>query len=438
MNKIFTYKLNAKEIELIKNHPEVGDKEFTCVYSLDELSKVNLSKNILFLSVDSDMELASLEKVLSQKNTSRIQVILRDKNFDKLLKCHRYNVSYIYDSEVTQEQIMMGLLKYSLLTQSIDSEVPARRIMSLFSKPIKVKDNNDLYRYLKRYFNTFADVSHFSILEIKSKNDFMFYGQSYEHIYEVYLDQFECPDKYIGYIKEFKKDDHLIIATPVYVSSKEKSWLLIEIDETKKTYVLNDLFFKFLENALIYRSNKEKNSNLETLANTDEVTGLFNQRKLSQDLEIAIESHAKKHEKFSLMFIDVDHFKSVNDNYGHIIGSKLLSDLGATLRNILRGSDHVYRYGGDEFVVIMPYVDQETVHEIAIRTLQKVKETDFIIDENRIYKMSVSIGIAEYPTDAKSAKEIVRFADEMMYQSKKSGRGKVFHVKEVNDVNVSS
>ncbi len=138
------------------------------------------------------------------------------------------------------------------------------------------------------------------------------------------------------------------------------------------------------------------------------------------------------------MFIDVDHFKSVNDNYGHVVGSKLLQDIGEVLSLILRASDHIYRYGGDEFVVIMPTVDIKTVHDIASRVLAKIKHKSFQIDNGETYKLSVSIGIAEYPTDAKSAIEIIRFADEMMYMSKRSGRGKVFHVKEVENVDAST
>jgi diguanylate cyclase (GGDEF)-like protein len=131
------------------------------------------------------------------------------------------------------------------------------------------------------------------------------------------------------------------------------------------------------------------------------------------------------------MFIDVDHFKNVNDNYGHLVGSRLLQDLGKALKLILRQSDHIYRYGGDEFVVIMPNVETKIVHEIATRILAQLKNHFFEIDNGDTYKMSLSIGIAEYPTDAKSAMDIIRFADEMMYKSKKSGRGKVFHVNEV-------
>tara|TARA_Y100000590_G_C15496456_1_gene929851 strand:- start:415 stop:975 length:561 start_codon:yes stop_codon:yes gene_type:complete len=184
--------------------------------------------------------------------------------------------------------------------------------------------------------------------------------------------------------------------------------------------------------------NKEKEQNLTVLATTDEITGLYNQRKLSQDLEKAIKHHEIEDETFSIMFIDIDHFKQVNDNYGHVVGSKLLQDIGEVLSLILRASDHIYRYGGDEFVVIMPTVDIETVHDIATRVLEKIKNKKFDIGNGEKYNLSVSIGIAEYPTDAKSALEIIKFADEMMYMSKRSGRGKVFHVNEVENANVSS
>ena len=86
----------------------------------------------------------------------------------------------------------------------------------------------------------------------------------------------------------------------------------------------------------------------------------------------------------------------------------------------------------------MPHVKLATVYDIANRVLNQIKQTNFEIDGGEIYKLSVSIGIAEYPTDAKSALEIIKFADEMMYMSKKSGRGKVFHINEVEDAGTGS
>jgi diguanylate cyclase (GGDEF)-like protein len=243
------------------------------------------------------------------------------------------------------------------------------------------------------------------------------------------------PNRFIGISKTLISGEIMSIGTPIYEKDGFYQWLVLDIEKDQKDYVLNDLFYRFLENILIYKKTKDKEENLLLLASTDDVTGLYNQRKLAEDLEKAIVEHEEKHDTFSIMFIDLDHFKQVNDNYGHVVGSKLLSDLGKVLALILRQSDHIYRYGGDEFVIIMPNVDVGTVHEVALRVLDRIKNYKFEIGNGEIYNMSISIGIAEYPTDASSAKEIVQFADDMMYESKKSGRGKVFHWREVGNVN---
>jgi diguanylate cyclase (GGDEF)-like protein len=132
-----------------------------------------------------------------------------------------------------------------------------------------------------------------------------------------------------------------------------------------------------------------------------------------------------------LLFIDIDYFKNVNDQYGHIVGSQLLIDMATVIKAQLRSNDLVYRYGGDEFIVLLPSSSIEDSKKIAVRISEAVKSAEFKIDTEVKYKLSLSIGIAEYPTDANSAKSIVEFADKMMYLSKKSGRGKVFHITEV-------
>jgi diguanylate cyclase (GGDEF)-like protein len=105
--------------------------------------------------------------------------------------------------------------------------------------------------------------------------------------------------------------------------------------------------------------------------------------------------------------------------------------MAAVLRTQLRSTDLVYRYGGDEFIVLLPRSNVEESKKIAIRMSEAVKASEFIIEGEKKYRLSLSIGIAEFPSDADSAKSIIEFADKMMYMSKKSGRGKVFHVTEV-------
>jgi len=165
---------------------------------------------------------------------------------------------------------------------------------------------------------------------------------------------------------------------------------------------------------------------MRRLALTDEITGLWNQRRLTQDLE----ENVANSRSFALLFIDIDFFKNVNDQFGHVHGSQLLIDMAEILRRELRGSDSIYRYGGDEFIVLLPETNLEDSKRTALRLSNAIKAHEFRVGDLP-YRLSLSVGLAVYPDDAKTARDLIEFADQMMYMSKKSGRGKVFHVTEV-------
>ena len=129
---------------------------------------------------------------------------------------------------------------------------------------------------------------------------------------------------------------------------------------------------------------------LNRSASRDGLTGLLNHKTFISRFEKELDRSARFDHHLGLIFFDIDKFKSVNDNYGHQVGSKLLIDIGEVLKNILRQSDHIYRYGGDEFVVIMPNVNVETVHTIALRVLDQIKKKEFDIGEGRKYQLSLS------------------------------------------------
>ena len=192
----------------------------------------------------------------------------------------------------------------------------------------------------------------------------------------------------------------------------------------------DDIFGRYFLNLL--RGQKEhfelqlERERMQQLALTDEITGLWNQRRLHRDLEEKVEGKTQ----FSLLFIDIDFFKTVNDQFGHVHGSQLLIDMANILRRELRGTDFIYRYGGDEFIVMLPETPPEEGKKIALRVSTAVKEHHFTVQE-KPYRLSLSVGLAFYPLDAGTAKDLIDFADKMMYMSKKSGRGKVFHVTEV-------
>jgi diguanylate cyclase (GGDEF)-like protein len=195
--------------------------------------------------------------------------------------------------------------------------------------------------------------------------------------------------------------------------------------------ILSDYLSNVLKTSLSILSEAKRIDQIRLLSLTDEVTGLFNQRKLVEDLDLHISRYPHEKQVFSLLFIDIDYFKNVNDQFGHVVGSQLLVDMAAVLKTQLRASDLVYRYGGDEFIVLLPKSNVEESKKIAVRISEVVKAAEFVINHEQKYRLSLSIGISEFPSDADSAKSIIEFADKMMYMSKKSGRGKVFHITEV-------
>ena len=179
---------------------------------------------------------------------------------------------------------------------------------------------------------------------------------------------------------------------------------------------------KVYSNFQLYEKVVEQN----TLVHVDDVTGLFNQRKLNDDLDKWIGRYHSFGETFAVLFIDIDHFKNVNDGHGHLVGTQILSEVGALLKGVLRKNDLIYRYGGDEFVLIVPGVNQSTAHKIGERILKKVKNKEFgYSDSNKGFNLTVSIGIALFPENGKNRQDILSLADKMMYAAKSSGRGAV-------------
>jgi two-component system cell cycle response regulator len=161
------------------------------------------------------------------------------------------------------------------------------------------------------------------------------------------------------------------------------------------------------------------------LAVVDALTGLNNRRFLETHLAAALDRAAHMGRPLSLMILDVDHFKSVNDSYGHEAGDEALKGLAQRLRRSVRSADLVCRLGGEEFVVVMPDTPIELAVRIAERVRGAVESAPFRIDAaGRTLKLTASIGLAERDADA-NPDALMRRADKALYNSKKAGRNRV-------------
>jgi len=162
---------------------------------------------------------------------------------------------------------------------------------------------------------------------------------------------------------------------------------------------------------------------IEELTITDTLTGLYNARHLTRMVDMEVRRAQRYGGVFSVVFIDLDNFKEVNDKHGHLVGSRVLQEVGGLLSNSLREDiDSAYRYGGDEFVHVLPNTDRKGATIVAQRLQNFLKSRVFRDDNDMAFNITASVGIANFPEDAHNRKEIIRMADEAMYNVKNKGR----------------
>jgi len=161
---------------------------------------------------------------------------------------------------------------------------------------------------------------------------------------------------------------------------------------------------------------------IRELTVVDDHTGLFNARHLYRTLEAEVARARRFGRSFALIFFDLDRFKLVNDRHGHQAGSAVLREVGDVLRKALRAMDVPVRYGGDEFVVLLPEADRAQARAVAQRLRRSVNETAFLASRGLDVRVTASFGIATYPEDAGTAEELLRLADQAMYRVKETTR----------------
>jgi len=165
----------------------------------------------------------------------------------------------------------------------------------------------------------------------------------------------------------------------------------------------------------------------EELSITDGLTGAYNYRYLRSALDKEIARAKRFRETFSIIMLDVDHLKEYNDVHGHLQGSEVLRRVSQVVSSTLRGVDVLAKYGGDEFVIILPHADRAGAGVLAERIRAAVEAAVFPGEETGM-KITSSMGIAQYPQDGESSRDLLESADSALYHAKRSGRNRVIPV----------
>lgn len=173
----------------------------------------------------------------------------------------------------------------------------------------------------------------------------------------------------------------------------------------------------------------------------DPLTGLANRRYLERYLTLELERAARMQSSLSLVMLDLDHFKKVNDTYGHLCGDKVLQDLAAFLRRSHRSYDLAARYGGEEFILILPGMASWRAKAMAERLLQQFSTMDFNCDGHKPFRMTFSAGVAGVSSESgygPTPAQLIKQADEALYAAKNAGRSRVMIAKEVTEYNIAT
>jgi diguanylate cyclase (GGDEF)-like protein len=236
----------------------------------------------------------------------------------------------------------------------------------------------------------------------------------------------QCDPRFSSRLDEMTQlQTRSIICVPL--RSKHRVLGVIQLVNANVEMSEQEMFFlqALCDYAAIAIENSRSVEKIQELTITDDCTGLFNARHLHKTLETEVYRSARFAYEFSVIFIDLDYFKQVNDRHGHLVGSRLLAEVGYLIKAQLRLIDFAFRYGGDEFVVLLPQTTKDQAVVVAKRLQDSMRSGTFCTEQGLNLTVRASMGLATFPHDAQTPHDIIRQADEMMYMVKNTTRDNI-------------
>lgn len=222
--------------------------------------------------------------------------------------------------------------------------------------------------------------------------------------------------------------DHQIqslVLVPMVYQSQIQGFLFLASKERKSYHSINlNILQPVAERLMISMANCILYEKMKELSLKDYLTQCPNRRALDLQLDYEYRRAKRYQEPFSILVLDIDHFKKLNDLYGHLAGDKTLQELADLMRAEVRDIDMVSRFGGEEFVILLPETNEEQATVVAERIRKRVAENIFLQEKEKV-KMTVSVGVASYIEGMDGIQELLKGADFKLYSAKESGRNQV-------------
>jgi diguanylate cyclase (GGDEF)-like protein len=249
-----------------------------------------------------------------------------------------------------------------------------------------------------------------------------------EHEESVLVEDVRSDIRFSPKIDEFTQPNtHSVLCVPI--KGREQVLGVMELVNCLGKQSFSEEHIPILESLADYAAIALENARyvqrMHELTIMDDCTALYNARHLNFVLDAEIYRSTRYGYEFSVIFFDLDHFKQVNDVHGHLVGSKLLWMIGDLVKSNLRLIDYAFRYGGDEFVIILPQTSKENALIVLRRLKDLLNSKVFFREENLNIKVTASFGVAAFPADGRTHREILSMADEAMYLVKKTTRDSI-------------
>ncbi len=233
---------------------------------------------------------------------------------------------------------------------------------------------------------------------------------------------------------DFLAENRILLSVPFDLTPGSRVYALLGLRGTPDAEVLNSPLLNFFQRqARLALINAERSAAAQSLIYIDDLTKLYNGRYLNVVLDREMKRSERYRNFFCVLFMDIDFFKRVNDAHGHLVGSRVLVEVGAVLRACVRDSDTVVRYGGDEFVVLLVETNADEAMIVAERMRKMIESEQFVKEAGLGIRLTISVGIAAFPEHATTKQTLLNLADQAMYRGKESTRNVVYlaHAKNV-------